>query len=123
MSVDTNILYIEYAITLHTQSCLAYFFGGSIDDLEELAKRHNSGTIQFFLVVESIVFTKTSDFFDALWGLIALYFTFNIQHPKALTNVLVFTQHLLLGIKNNSHKIPPLLTECTYSAMVKTVSD
>ena len=72
---------------------------------------NNSGTIQLFLIIEHIVFTKTSDFFKALWGLKTAYFTFNIQYPKAFTNVLVFIQHLLWGIKDKGQKISPLLNQ------------
>ena len=78
--------------------------------------------MQFFLVVERIVVSKTSDFFKALWGLTAAYFAFNIQYPKPLTNILVFTQHLLLGIKNKGQKIPPLVNR-VYSAAMKTTSE
>ena len=64
-----------------------------------------------FSLLSTLYSQRHLTFSNFLWELKTAYFAFNIQCPKAFTNVLVFIQHLLWGIKDKGQKISPLLNQ------------
>ena len=56
---------------------------------------------EFLVICERIPLIKSSEqanFVTIVNCLIAAYFTFNIEYPASLKSILIFTQHVLLGI-------------------------
>ena len=72
-------------------------------------------SMQFFLVVERVVTSSTSCFLDAMWGMMSLYFTFDISYPKPLQSLLIFVQHLVMSFIDKQ-KVPPAATR-VYSSL------
>ena len=52
-------------------------------------------SLSFYLVVERTVLFSSSSFLKVLKGLIAAYYTFDIQYPQSLSLPLIFLQHFL----------------------------
>ena len=83
-------------------------------DLKELVAKETSNIphlalvvdsnqpIQLYVIVERILLDYTTDVATGICGLIAAYFAFNITYPGALRPILIFLQHVMLGIVTNN---------------------
>ena len=89
-------------------------------DLDEEIKKnpHNypyiamisgDSSLQFFQIAERIVVGESENLIGSLTDLIYVYFTYNIQYPKALYPILLSIQRYILNI-DDSQPIPPALT-------------
>ncbi len=56
--------------------------------------------IEVHLIVERIILDKTINVVNAICGLVAAYFTFNMVYPSSVRPILIFIQHILMGIKD-----------------------
>ena len=65
--------------------------------------------IQFLLVAERKALTSTDNFMEILTALVAAYFTFNIEYPKALYPIFIFLQHFVMELKD-CQSVPNALT-------------
>ena len=61
------------------------------------------------MVIEREIAMETTKFLDAVTNIICSYFVFDINYPKPLLPVLLFTQRFIVGIKDNQ-PVPPALT-------------
>ncbi len=55
---------------------------------------------QLYVVVERLVLHECTSFLKGLKSLISVYFTFNIEYPKALYATLIFLQHFVVNIRD-----------------------
>ena len=93
-------------------------------DISDMAINHpyiaiieDGETQQIFLVVERIVMSSCESFYEALWGLISVYFVFDILYPKFLHATLIFIQHLVMDVKD-SQTFPPVANRIYSSLQV-----
>ena len=70
--------------------------------------------MNYYLVAERIVMMHCQSLFEALQGLVASYFMANIEYPRPLTALLIFIQHIVLGIKD-SQLMPNMVTQVVSS--------
>ena len=68
----------------------------------------SDSTVQFCVIAERNVLTKSKYFQCSLSSLIASYYAFGIEYPIASKASLIFVEHCLLHIKND--KIPDAAT-------------
>ena len=71
-------------------------------------------TVNYYLVAERIILTDCRSLFEALKGLVATYFVANMMYPKALNALLIFVQHIVLGIKD-AQTVPNVVTQVVSS--------
>ena len=57
--------------------------------------------MQLFIVAERLVVVESKSLLAAMKDLIAVYFVFNIEYPKALMATYVFIQHCILNLKDD----------------------
>ena len=72
---------------------------------------------KYNIIVEKQVLATVPDFRKSLVGLIATYYTFNIQYPKEVMNTLLFIEKYLTGISSGPRVTPATLQ--TISAIDK----
>ena len=77
--------------------------------------------IQMHLIAERIILDSTTSVVKGMCGLIAAYFAFNIIYPPSLCPMLIFIQHILMGVVDKQ-QVPPLLTRI-YSSISKTMAE
>ena len=65
-----------------------------------------------------ILLDYTTDVATGICRLIAAYFAFNIAYPGALRPILIFLQHVMLGIVDKQ-SVPALITR-VYNSITKT---
>ncbi len=65
-----------------------------------LALVSENGRAQLYVVAERIVLHKCPSVLRGLLSLVAVYFTLNIEYPKALYAPLLFLQHFVFNIKD-----------------------
>ena len=68
----------------------------------------SDSTVQFCVIVERNVLTKSKYFQCSLLSLVAAFYVFGIQYPTSSKSSLIFVEHFLLNIKND--KIPDAVT-------------
>ena len=71
---------------------LAQRFAGFIGDDEG----------QYFLIVESQIVTQTSNFNNALLLWFCLFYTLNLEYPKAVSEVCIFFQEFVFDLPTSS---------------------
>ena len=59
-------------------------------------------SLSFFVVTERLLVLTTNSFFKALRGMMACFYVFNIEYPKGLHMPLIFLQHFVFCIKEES---------------------
>ena len=64
-------------------------------------------TLSFFVIAERVVLLSSSSFLKVLRGLMAAYYSFNIQYPQTLSQPLIFFQHFLFSVKEDT--LPPAI--------------
>ena len=82
---------------------------------------HDGESTQIFLVVERIAMTSCTTFMEAKCGIVVAYFVFDIAYPKSLETLLLFIQHLVMGVRDTP-TLPPIVTQ-VYSALEALVTD
>ena len=68
----------------------------------------SDSAVQFCVIVERNVLTKSKYFQCSLLSLIASYYVFGIEYPTSSKSSLIFVEYFLLNIK--SDKIPDVAT-------------
>ena len=56
---------------------------------------------EYYIICEQEVLCTTSSFCDALFLLFASYYTFNLEYPKQVQNILFFLQDHVLSFPDN----------------------
>ena len=64
-------------------------------------------SLSFYIIAERLVLLSSTSFLKVLKGLMAVYCSFNIQYPQSLSLPLLFIQHFLFNIKEDS--LPPAI--------------
>ena len=64
-------------------------------------------SLSFSVVTERLLILSTGSFFKAFQALMASFYAFNIEYPKALSTPLIFIQHFIFSIKEES--LPPAI--------------
>ena len=72
---------------------------------------------QFFVVVERALIAESGNVTTAVLNLIASYFVFDIVYPQPLYAVLIFIQHIVLGIVDKQK--PPNSVTILLSSLTK----
>ena len=86
---------------------------GVAQNFPYLACVMENSRVQLFVVAERLVLHEASSFIDGLLSLISVYFSFNIEYPKALYSVLIFIQHLVFNVRD---------TQTVPAAVIRLVS-
>ena len=64
-------------------------------------------SLSFSVVIERLLILSTGSFFKASQALMASFYAFNIEYPKALSTPLIFIQHFIFSIEEES--LPPTI--------------
>ncbi len=71
------------------------------DNYPYLVLVSGDSNFEFVVICERVILSKPSNLLDSVVTLIGAYFSFNIEYPTQLKGILIYTQHLLLDIKDN----------------------
>ena len=77
---------------------------------------------EFLVICERIPLIKSSNLVTIVNCLIATYFTFNIEYPASLKSIMIFTQHVLLGI-TDEQPVPNTVLQLRSSNTGQTVNN
>lgn len=62
--------------------------------------------VEFYLVAERCIISELSNIYKAVFCLIAIFFVFNMSYPSPMKHVLIFIQHMILGLVDKEKPSP-----------------
>ena len=81
-----------------------------------IVRLEGGGPVQYYILMENMVFMEATGMQQALLLLFATYFTFNIKYPRFISPLYEFIQHHILNQEVKKSKLVTVMQ--TYTMLV-----